>query len=556
VLQFNSLGELIERAGKDSDWLEISDSLVMRYRYNALDTLYACAKSAIVKSYIELLMDIKNGTAQEGCHSRCLLQDSKYRLHLSRLAVNHPRRLAIYMVSQLHQKQIVALLADSEEHIQKVEMGNLIIEIIKVTVETTRDNEVRNNLVRLAMGWKCLLGQHVFYLAKAIATGHISAGIDDQFTKEIFELLPKHVISDCRDTHSIINSNDKVQAAKSIITKRLFARTVQFRDIDGTWKVINRESSIQERGILISGCIWGDKEVYLDALPEMGWPTLSSSLNLANKEQKQITFYAHTTTEAATYLKEIIDKMNLTCRAVIDTSILGSDSAALQNRGYTYIDTIVRAIETQSTVVGWSPDAYYGEGLDEMVRNCPKGGMACAPVIRVGQKGFYEFHRRWKASGKGIISNSQLAGKAFDGSWYHPYQKLYVENISTQFTSYMIQDTLKLYSWTQNAFVYKPDRSFFELMAKNCRPRYSNPVSENLAQFLDHDGFHSLNERSLAYRCPSSQKFILIEPSHDKQYNPFNEKMLFPAQCRASVYPTCSYDIVLSNKHSNHMNVG
>ncbi len=547
INQISKLINALEINNRPSNWLEASDSLLKKYRYDLLEKLYIFATKNEHKYYINLLIEMAKNSKQVSDSEQCLLQESNYRVFIGRLAEVHPKRLAIYLVNHLDGNRIIELIKSSSNNFDKSKIGNLLIEIIKITIEISKCNKLRDSLMKLGLKYNSFNEMHVPYLAKGIASGYFSIGIEDSISKTIFKILPKYFADDCKDIYSLLNSGDKVSAAKYLVLKRLKSETIELRDLDGNWKIISRESWIKKGGILISGCIWGDKEIYLDGLPEIGWPTLSSSLKLNDRDNGNVIFYSYTTNEAAPHLKQIIDEINPPCYAVIDTSILGSDDEALKNRGFAYIDTILRAISTHSTVVGWSPDVYYGNGLNQMVSNCPEGGIACAPVIRVSQRKFYEYHKIWRANNVRKMTNMELARKAFDGSWKHPYQILYTDNISSQFTSYMKdENTFRLFSWTQNGFVYKPNENFINVMADNCRPRYLNPLSENFAQFLDHDGFHSLYQQGLAYQCPSTETFILIEPSNDKQYNPYNEKMLLPTECRLKVYPNHPYDIVFN----------
>ena len=82
-------------------------------------------------------------------------------------------------------------------------------------------------------------------------------------------------------------------------------------------------------------------------------------------------------------------------------------------------------------------------------------------------------------------------------------------------------------------------------MILECKPRYTTLLSDNCLQFIDHEAFHVLNQKGLAYRAKSTREFILIEPSRDKGYSPYTEKVIAPLSYKRKAFPQLDYSIYL-----------
>ena len=110
------------------------------------------------------------------------------------------------------------------------------------------------------------------------------------------------------------------------------------------------------------------------------WPTLMDSLQIDKNTFEKYTFLAYTTIESVDSLRSIIDKINPGIRVMINVSILENNEHALINRGMTWINTILKAIQSNSTVIVWAPDNFYGKGLHNLAKVSKE--VLQQPVIR------------------------------------------------------------------------------------------------------------------------------------------------------------------------------
>ena len=282
-----------------------------------------------------------------------------------------------------------------------------------------------------------------------IGSKKLSIDINHKLGQKILGTIKSKQRQDIININKLIGDHS-IENAEKIIKKMSTHNTGWIRSPNGEWSCLSDESQyFTKDGYILAGCIWGDERIYMNSLASMGWPTLMDSLQIDKNNFEKYTFLAYTTIESVDSLKSIIDKINPDIRVMINVSILENNEHALINRGMTWINTILKAIQSNSTVIVWAPDNFYGKGLHNLVKKCPKGGVAAAPVIRVSQDNLYAFHEKLVQQDKiNSLSNKQLANLAFCGEWHHPFQLLYTNNITSIYSSVRTKSSLKLYSWT------------------------------------------------------------------------------------------------------------
>ena len=182
--------------------------------------------------------------------------------------------------------------------------------------------------------------------------------------------------------------------------------------------------------------IWGDYETYVESLLNMCWFSVHTSVDFDLLSAKyDIKFLIYTTPETLDALEAKLSKLKEKCEVIVDTTILVDNKHALNNRGRSYIHAFEYCLVQNAVMVASSPDVIYGNGLYQMIENCPEGGIASVPVLRCG------FKRNWLSSQNSeclfIQRIVKILAKMFSQSFYHPYQRLYQDNLTDNSCPYL-----------------------------------------------------------------------------------------------------------------------
>lgn len=518
------------------------DQLLQRFHYDELKKLLdISSNNSIIDSYIKLLLEIQASSEERKAFAEDLF-DIDNIPNLCRLVCIHPKKLSLKIFRS--GRNVIKILEFIKGKVDAKFMANFICEITMVSIELELENEIRDNILNLAMRDKLMSSRYIFIICKSIFSGHISIKPNDKLGRLIINAVDTKTSKDCDFVYKLKNRLSNIEDARMIVSNNKITKKFYNRSIDGEWNECSEdEVVIPINTTMIVAIAWGNKEIYLDSLSSIGYRSLEKSLKMSKEQLRNSYIHIYTTLDSVNDLKNIINKINPKCNVILDTTILGKNDIAIYHRGLTNIDAVSRAVVNNSTIIFLSPDTYYGEGMDKLLDKCPYGGISAAPVLRVSQSKFFEFCNSLKSI-EGI-NNDILSKKAFSGEWYHPYQDLYIRNSTAMFSSYCIANKLILFSWTQCGFVIKPDLKYLQAMITECKPRYNTSLSDNCLQFIDHEAFHILNEKNLAYRAKSTREFILIEPSRDKGYSPYTEKAIAPLAHRSKAYPSLDYTIYL-----------
>jgi len=538
---FNQLCSILASGNEIDELFNICDILLINNHCKDLEQALNFATTDNAKKYIEFLIEIKKGT--EGFKPKfCSWALSiEYLKTLNLIAIRHPRRLALYMLRVLSNKEIFYVLESISEN--QLDLLYNLIELESRYYPEDRGiiNQLITQILTIKMDYRS-----AFLLAKIIGLGMCDLSIDGKMGVKILGLLTEYHANDIKRVNSLLKCKDSLLKVQDFLSDFKSSDMMLKRTKNGNWHYIDNFIPI-DNGLLLHTNLWGNREIYLDGLANIGWPSLSNSANIDNLDYIEKTIYIHTTTETLDDLKIVIDQIDPKIDVILDTRILQTDELALTMRGWTFIDIFVQCALFNLTYVCLVPEWYHGKGLDKLIKNCPIGGISCVPVIRVSENGFYEFHKKNKDNSNLLnLNNKQLSKLAFSRGISHIYSKLYIENLTPAFTSISLpnDDGIILYSWSQCSVVIKPDYDFIKLMFESVMPIYSVALSDNLMQFVDHLGFHKLIKKDLVYRPDTSEKYVLIEPTRDSGYSPFADKRLTSFKYRYSVYPDCPYTIL------------
>ena len=212
----------------------------------------------------------------------------------------------------------------------------------------------------------------LFFIAKMIGSKKLSIDINHKLGQKILGTIKSKQRQDIININKLIGDHS-IENAEKIIKKMSTHNTGWIRSPNGEWSCLSDESQyFTKDGYILAGCIWGDERIYMNSLASMGWPTLMDSLQIDKNTFEKYTFLAYTTIESVDSLRSIIDKINPGIRVMINVSILENNEHALINRGMTWINTILKAIQSNSTVIVWAPIT--STGAVQSVKSSKGGG--------------------------------------------------------------------------------------------------------------------------------------------------------------------------------------
>ena len=339
---------------------------------------------------------------------------------------------------------------------------------------------------------------------------------------EIFESLKRSRLpSSCWDDFSYCSS---------LISKYKFSYLEKHNEL-------NNIPYAHKRSLFIMMPIWGDYQTYIKTLLDMCWFTFSTSVDFNRiSDEYDIKFLIYTTPESHDLVKQKLSTLSADFEIIIDTSILRNNASALTNKGRIYIHAMEYCMLRNAVMIAFSPDVLYGNGLFTMIQNCPEGGISAVPILRSGFENVSSFLAKSRDSLVHNIDRNKILSRMFlNQDFYHPFQRLYFDNLTdTQLTTVTQQGSL-FYTSALCATVFKPTAELLHHILHHSCPRYSVSGAENLANWLDHQGPHLLSQAGLLHSPSSSTEFILIEPQSDRGYQSFHKLITLPGLYRYSL---------------------
>lgn len=545
-MKLNSKQLLVELSSKNLETEKafyICDQLLIHHQHELLRRAAPLCENEQTRTYIHYLIELLKSTNSQP-KDNALFDKLVNSEPFLRIAKNHPKRLAIYMLDNYPQSKLIAFIEKLGERGLGEKISGLIRETIAISIELKINNSLRNALLQAAIRYQCINKELALLIAKSISTQLIDLEMDHKISQLILATVDERHANSCLITNKLMKNSDSLECIKEILKNQAKEAFVLARDKSRRWNKINSDFKIPQNSLMACAFCWGDKKTYLNTFASIGWKSYAKSIKFDKITNEKI-LHIHTTKESVDDLKEIIEKINPSCTTVLDYSILGENNqTALEYRGLAWLVSIAKCVESESVFTPLPADCYYGQGLFKMLQRCPAGGISCAPTLRVSSRKFFEFA---KTNNMSLLSNAELASKAIS-QWKHPYQTIYTDNVSACCTSLYKQNDLIIHSWTQCTFVAKPDMQYLSRMIKRCIPRYQNFLTDNISQYVDHNSFHELHEMDLAHKAKNTNDFILIEPSSDTGYSPFTEKCIVPPQFREDVYPKHPYNIQMLSK--------
>lgn len=203
----------------------------------------------------------------------------------------------------------------------------------------------------------------------------------------------------------------------------------------------------------------------------------------------------------------------------VSDSILATEALAKSLFGFSLLQRIRQAAAKNATFISLGCDVLVGRGLPDLVRDCPRGGVAAVPNIRVCPQPALE--SEFSAEYMGLLyagaGNGDLLSHSVD-FWYHLTQKQLFANCLPG-NHFEVADNIgRLSHRSMLPVVMKPDKNLLSIMRDISAPRYSNCIGDSFAQPIDHGLVGELEQRGLAYTVRSSDDGLLVEFSDARGY--------------------------------------
>jgi len=154
--------------------------------------------------------------------------------------------------------------------------------------------------------------------------------------------------------------------------------------------------------------LYGDK--YTKDFVEYCLPSVLKSRGMPSFiDRHKILWTFYTTADYAPKLERVLTQYVPSAIAIrINVRLFGNGEAASLVRGYSFQYSLKRCAEAESSFLLVSPDLIFGDGLAEMIQQCPGGGVAAAHHFRVFDRALYQawpqdsFNRELTCSEKNV----------------------------------------------------------------------------------------------------------------------------------------------------------
>ena len=223
---------------------------------------------------------------------------------------------------------------------------------------------------------------------------------------------------------------------------------------------------------------------------------------------------------AAEIQRAVVDYLrDFPLRVMVSDSILANEVVAKSLFGFVLLQRIRQAAAKSATFISLGCDVLVGRGLAGLVRNCPPGGVAAVPNIRICPQPALE--SLISSEYMDILYASEGNGDLLSHSadfWYHLTQRQLFGNCLPGNHFKVADDICRLSARSMLPIVMKPDKNLLSIMREISAPRYSNCIGDSFAQPIDHGLVGELWKRDLAYTPRSSDGGLLIEFSDARGY--------------------------------------
>ena len=269
------------------------------------------------------------------------------------------------------------------------------------------------------------------------------------------------------------------------------------------------------------------EDQYIEDLINVGLKSLVSSDDFELIKQKfDLRFYIDTTKECEGKIKEktkFLVEQGL--KVTVSSELLVENSIARLRLGLPFYEVMQRCYRDNAIYINLPPDHIIGNGLFNMINNCPQGGAAGGGLLRASANKARSFMQTndFLQLLKQKNRNNELAKMVFS-NWRIDFHR-YFESPFTQHTNFSIKNEKIFLNQPFGAiFVAKPNENFLTTLSKSWCPRYTGSFNagawEILLQSFDHNFPIMLNEQKLYYGAKSTEEWIICELSADSHYIP------------------------------------
>ena len=494
--------------------LFIIDILLDSLNWDYLEVLFLYLDDSFQRRYLQLAMQFSVHPGNYFCNINILqnvdIKSSKFlrlkerhpKIIVSRLLLNQPVRLHQICFDPNTKPLVVEkfaceILTYAFDYLSRNDSSEPISTLLQ-SVVTTLENKTKFEYYPLA---------HL--LLKSLSFGKIN------FSSRIFNSL--------RDSKLPFRCWDDYSYCSKLLKTRISSNSAV------TEKTIPIEVR-QKRPLYFMLPIWGNYEIYVESLLNMCWFSVRTSVDFELINSKyDIKFLIYTTPETLAALNSKLLELKDRYEVIVDTSILVDNEQALNNRGRSYIHAFEYCLLHKGVMVASSPDVIYGNGLFQMIQNCPEGGISSVPVLRCGFNNVTKFLSQNSQSLAYSCDRNKILAKMFlSQSFYHPYQRLYTDNLTDNQLSVFFPDRLLMSTASLSTILLKPSAELFQHILDSACPRYSVSGSDNIfPNWLDHQGPNCLSRIDKLHVASSSDEFILIEPQSDRGYQSFSKSISY-----------------------------
>ena len=292
---------------------------------------------------------------------------------------------------------------------------------------------------------------------------------------------------------------------------------------------INTKKRIAE---MHSVCFGEDQ--YIEDLINVGLKSILSSNDFELIKQKfDLRFHIDTTKECEGKIKEktkFLIEQGL--KVTVSSELLVENNIARLRLGLPFYEVMQRCYRDNAIYINLPPDHIIGNGLFDLINNCPQGGAAGGGLLRASANKARSFMKtnNFLQLLEQKNRNNELAKMIFS-NWRIDFHR-YFESPFTKHTNFLLKNEKVFLNQPFGAiFVAKPNENFLTTLSKSWCPRYAGSFNgtpwDILLQAFDHNFPIMLNEQNLYYGAKSTEEWIICELSADHQYIP-SQKVFHP----------------------------
>ena len=269
------------------------------------------------------------------------------------------------------------------------------------------------------------------------------------------------------------------------------------------------------------GTLWGS-DFYFAAAEKLGIKSLlvSDSVRRLSKQRK-ITIAIHTSEESRPKVEDLVRKFRLSFISFKIFVTLGKDDAsAIRFRGLAWLLAFRSTAVNATVLVPFAPDGFYGEGLDKLIENCPKGGGSWGLTLRCSADNLIGFFSSTEFSLDSIPEdrrNSLLITLGIEKG-YHPIQQLMFNNLLSNI-GIKPHNNRHTFNTNRNVcWAVRLETKQAVEYVRMARFRYLNNYFDNLMQPLDHELSGYFRSNGSLYVPRDITEFVYLEFTSDSGY--------------------------------------